>query len=142
VWDPRTYQKVARHTRDRHQFHHTSDPEHLCPKHRAIAQWSPEKFISQAAAIHEDVEHYIRKILERTSYGDLANKYCSGILNLVGKVGPDRLAAACRRADNYGRYKFSEIDDILKNNSEALDLPEEPAEIPEHENIRGPEYYK
>ena len=142
VWDPHSYHKVAHHTRDRHQFRHTTNPEHLCPKHRAIAEWSPEKFISQAAVIHEDVEHYIRKILEKTSYVDQANKYCSGILNLVSKVGPDRLAAACRRADSYGKYKFKEIDDILKNNSESIDLPEEPAEIPEHENIRGPEYYK
>lgn len=83
VWDPRTYTKVAHHTRDRHEFRRTTDAEHLCPKHRAIAEWSPEKFISQAAAIHEDVEHYIRRILEKTSYGDQANKYCSGILNKV-----------------------------------------------------------
>ena len=38
------YDKVAHHTRDRHQFRHTTDPEHLCPKHRAIAEWSPETF--------------------------------------------------------------------------------------------------
>lgn len=31
------YTRVAHHTRDRHPFRHTTDPEHLCPKHRAIA---------------------------------------------------------------------------------------------------------
>lgn len=136
------YDKVAHHTRNRHQFRHTTNPDHLCPKHRAIAEWSPETFIAQAAAIHEDVEYYIRRILERTHYIDKAHKYCSGILNFARKVGPDRLAAACRLADSYGKYSFREIDDILKNNSEAIDLTEEPTDMPEHENIRGPEYYK
>ena len=33
-------------------------------------EWSPERFLQQAAAIHEDVEHYIRRILEKTRYQD------------------------------------------------------------------------
>ena len=140
VWSG--YDKVAHHTRDRHQFRHTTDPQHLCPKHRAIAEWSPETFIAQAAALHEDIEHYIRKVLEKVHYIDKAHKYCSGILNFARKVGPDRLAAACRLADTYGKYNFNEIDDILRNQSEGIDIPEEPADMPEHENIRGPEYYK
>ena len=140
VWSG--YDKVAHHTRDRHQFRHPTDLEHLCPKHRAIAEGSPETFISQAAAIHEDVEHYIRKVLEKVHYIDKAHKYCSGILNFARKVGPDRLAAACRLAGTYGKYNFNEIDDILRNQSEGIDIPEEPADMPEHENIRGPEHYK
>lgn len=136
------YDLIAHHTRDRHNYRYTTQTEHLCPKHRAIMEWSPEKFIEQAAAIHEDVEHYIRKVLERKRYADQAHKSCSGILNFARKVGADRLAAACRLADSYGKYNFLEIQDILKNNSEQIDLPEETADIPEHENIRGREYYK
>ena len=67
---------------------------------------------------------------------------CSGILNFARKAGPERLAAACRLADSYGKYSFREIQDILQNKSEAIDLPEEPADMPEHENIKGKEYYK
>lgn len=136
------YDIIAHHTRDRHNYRYTTVTEHLCPKHRAVMEWSPERFLQQAAAIHEDVEHYIRRILEKTRYQDQANKICSGILNFARKVGPDRLAAACRLADSYGKYSFREIQDILQNKSEAIDLPEEPADMPEHENIRGKEYYK
>lgn len=124
------YDKVAHHTRDRYPFRHTADPEHLCPKHRAVAEWSPETFVSQAAGIHEDVEHYIRRVLEKVQYIDKANKYCSGILSFVRKVGPDRLAAACRLADTYGKYNFNEIQDILQNQSENIDMPEEAAIYP------------
>ena len=105
-------------------------------------EWSPETFLAQAAEIHEDVECYIRKILETKRYIDQANKICSGILNLARKVGPARLAAACRLANSYGRYSFLEIQDILKTKSEQVEVEEETADIPEHENIRGKEYYE
>jgi len=136
------YERVATHIRSRMQFKYTTDPCHLSPKHRAIAEWAPEKFIAEAAAIHEDVEHYIRKVLERKRYVDQAHKCCSGILNFARKVGGTRLAAACRLADSYGKYNFVEIEEILKNNSEQFELPEDTADIPEHENIRGRDYYK
>lgn len=136
------YERIASHTRSRLQFKYTTDPIHLSPKHKAIAEWSPESFIAQAREIHEDVEHYIRRVIEKKRYPEQANKCCSGILNFARKVGAERLAAACRLADSYGKYNFVEIQDILTNNFEGLELPEEPSDIPEHENIRGSEYYK
>lgn len=136
------YAPVAKHICSRLEFKYTTNPEHLSPKHRALAEWSPEKFMSEAHTIHEDVEHYIRKVIERKRYPEQANKCCSGILNFARKVGVERPAAACRLADSYGKYNFVEIQDILTNNFEGLELPEQPADIPEHENIRGREYYK
>jgi transposase len=142
VWIYDGYTCIANHTRDRREFGHTNNPEHFCAQHQAILGWSPETFIRQAAQIHEDVEGYIRKVLEHTRYVDKANKLCSGILGLARKVGTARLAAACRLAESYGRYSFLEIQDILKTKSKQVEMPEETADIPEHENIRGKEYYK
>ena len=136
------YTLVAKHTRSRIEFKHTTNPEHLCPGHKAILEWSPETFLKQASELHEDVELYIRKILEEKHYVDQANKICSGILRLAHKVGPIRLAAACRLAASYGRYNYLEIQDILKTKSEIIELPEETIDIPDHENIRGKDYYK
>lgn len=130
------YTLVARHTRNRMEFKHTTNPEHLCPGHKAMLEWSPETFLKEASEVHEDVEHYIRRILAEKRYVDQANKTCSGILGLARKVGPMRLAAS------YGRYSFLEVQDILKTKSEITELPEETADIPEHENIRGKEYYE
>jgi len=136
------YRLVAKHTRSRTQFKHTTNPDHLCPGHKAILEWSPETFLKEASQLHEDVELYIRKVLEEKRYVDQANKICSGILGLARKVGPMRLAAACRLADSYGRYSYFEIQNILKAKSELIELPEETVDIPDHENIRGKEYYK
>lgn len=82
------YTCVATHVCDHKEFRHTFKPEHLSPKHKAIMEWSPETFLAQAAEINEDVECYIRKILETKRYVDQTNKICSGILNLARKVGP------------------------------------------------------
>ena len=136
------YELIAHHSRDRHNYRYTTITEHLCPKHRAVAEWAPELFVEQATAIHEDVEHYIRRILERTRYREQAIRLCTGILGLARKVGPDRLAAACRLADSIGKYSYNEINEILKNRSEQIELTEEHGDMPEHENIRGKEYYK
>lgn len=136
------YDRVAIHTRDRTEFHYTLDHNHLCPKHKAIMEWSPETFLAQGSAIHPDVESYIRKVLESKRHPDQASKICSGILNLARKVGGDRLAAACRLAESYGRYSYLEIADILNKNTEQLEPTEEINDIPDHDNIRGREYYK
>ncbi|MDR1739348.1 MAG: hypothetical protein LBR45_01135 [Bacteroidales bacterium] len=60
---------------------------------------------------------------------------------MARKAGASRLAAACRLADSYGIYNYLEIENILKTQSEFTDTVEPVADIPEHENIRGKEYY-
>jgi DNA replication protein DnaC len=44
---------------------------HLSHKHRALPEWSPEKFIEQAAAMSEDIERYIRLADSYSRYGFL-----------------------------------------------------------------------
>ena len=44
---------------------YTAVTEYLCPKHRAVMGWSPERFVEQAAAMHEDME---RRVLEKILY--------------------------------------------------------------------------
>jgi hypothetical protein len=136
------YLSIAAHTRNRTAYRHTTNPEHLAPQHRAVLEHSPENFLKEAAQVHEDVEYYIHKIIESDHYLDQINKSCSGILSLVRKVGIQRLADACRLASSYGRYSFLEIQDILKNKSEFIEVSQETPDMPEHENIRGKEYYK
>lgn len=136
------YERVALHPREGKPYGYTILAEHLCPRHRALIDFSPEKYIEQAATLGEDVLRYIRKILEVKKYPEQANKTCTGVLNLAHKAGTDRLAFACRLAHSYGRYGFLELQDILNSSQAQIELPEETAPIPEHENIRGIAYYK
>ena len=143
IYDTRKLTLIASHTRSRVPYGRTTAHEHLCPKHQALREWTPQKFISEAAGMHPDIEHYIRQVLEKTRYADTANKMCVGILGFARKVSVERLAAACLLADSYGRWSYREIEDVLRNNSDAMIIQEQmETQMPEHENIRGAEYYQ
>jgi hypothetical protein len=109
---------VAKHARSRIEFRHTTDPDHLCPQHKAVPERSPETFLKEASEVHEDAEDCIRKVPEEKRYADRASRICSCISGLARRAGAMRLAAACRPADSYGRYSFLEIRNILKMKSE------------------------
>lgn len=133
---------IASHKRSKvaHQFSTLS--EHQPPQHRFISDWTPEKLIKQGAEIHPDVESYIKKVLIKKQYPDHAYKCCSGILAFARKVGTDRLVAACRLADNIGKYSYLIIEEILNKKLDQLEPEIEIEELPTHENIRGKDYYQ
>lgn len=106
----------------------------------------PECFIEQVTAIDEDVAVYIAKVITCKPHPEQqVYKSCSGILNLARKADKERLAGACRRADNYGIYNYPIIVEILaKNLDRWQDDPDtiEQELMPEHGNIRSNEYYQ
>lgn len=136
------YQRIALHERKLQPYRYSTNTEHLAPAHRYLSDWSAETFIKRAAAIHEEVALYIGKVIERKPHPEQAFKSCAGILGLAGKVGPERLRGACRRADSYGVYNYPIVVEILAKNLDTLDDLHPAAEpMPEHTNIRGAEYY-
>lgn len=138
------YTCIASHKRSYARFKYTTVDEHRPANHRYCSDWNPEKFISEAAAIHKDVADYITKVLEYKTYPEQAYKSCAGILNFARGVGAKRLINVCRWADSYGLYNYPAIEKILNNRQDELPLPEDDAvlqDMPQHENIRGKEYF-
>lgn len=138
------YERIATHIRDQRRYQYTTLSDHLATAHRYVSDWTPEKFIQQAAGIHDDVKAYIIAILETKAHPEQAYKSCAGILNLVRKVGKERLTNACKRAMSYEVYNYPILLQILEKNLDHYTEQErENAEqMPEHENIRGSEYYQ
>ena len=136
------YTMIACHERIRSKYHYTTNEDHLASQHRFLTEWSPEKFIQQAQAIHEDVALYISKVLELKPYPEQAYKSCSGILSFSRRVGAERLTNACRWAMNLSQYNYPVIEEILRKRLDQLQAEEELTEIPPHNNIRGREYYQ
>jgi hypothetical protein len=91
------YQRIALHQRKMHKYQYSTVIERLASAHRYLSEWTPEKFIKQASAIHEDVAVYIGKVLLYKKHPEQAYKSCSGILSLARKVGNERLSGACKR---------------------------------------------
>ena len=138
------YQRIALHERLKVPYHYTTDKEHLASTHRFVAEWTPQKFISWAEAIHEDVRLYITEVLQRKQHPEQAYKSCVGILSFAKKVGNERLAGACRRALSYGAYNYKTIQLILEKELDKRDAPGETDHLsmPLHDNIRGENYYQ
>ena len=67
---------------------------------------------------------------------------CNGILRLESKVGPESLELACKRALEYQQYSSTAVHNILEKGLEKTDIDLESIELPDHENIRGNNYYK
>lgn len=121
-----------------------TQPEHLASQHRFLADWNPQKFMEQAAAIGGPVADYIAKILAREQYPEQTYKSCSGVLSFAKRVGSQRLVDACRRADTYGLYNYGIIDQILRSKADQIPLDQETdiGQVPVHDNIRGQGYYE
>lgn len=138
------YERIALHNRLKGPYQYTTDKEHLASTHRFVSEWTPERFTSWAAGIHEDVKLYILKVLGRRQHPEQAYKACMGILGFAKKVGNERLIRACQRALGYGAYNYKTIQNILDRELELDAAPDETDQLkmPFHDNIRGEGYYQ
>jgi transposase len=136
------YNLIAEHNRLRKRGTYSTNPEHLASEHKFQTEWNPEHFIQRAREIHPEVETYIKDLLEHRSYPEQGYRACMGILSFAKRVGNDRLAKACRRANEAGSYSYRTIEMILQKGLENYqdDISTKP--MPGHENIRGKEYYE
>jgi transposase len=138
-----THELIAVHERSYGKEKYIENPEHLASWHRYPSEWNPEKFIADAALIDEAVAMYIKEVLKRNDYPEKNYRAAQGILNYAKRVGAARVVNACKRAHSYGDYSFYMIERILLSKMDMLPLDEDSAadNMPEHDNIRGGDYY-
>ena len=68
---------------------------------------------------------------------------CLGIMRLAKHYENERTEAACQRALVAGTVSYRSIESILRRGLDRLPLFSmvTPEPLPNHEHIRGPEYY-
>jgi transposase len=136
------YVSIAQHQRNRKNFGYTTVTEHLASTHKYLSKWNPDRFISWAQSIDDSVKTFIIRLMETKSYPEVSYKACQGVLGFERKVGRERLINACKRAIEYDSYSYHSIKAILENNFDQLPKSEVLSDMPEHENIRGGDYYQ
>jgi transposase len=135
--------RVASHVREHGRRRYITDNAHMPESHRSHAEWTPERFIAWAGTIGPEVAGLAEKIIESRPHPEHAYRSCLGVMSLGRKYGNDRLRAASDRALRSGATSYSSVKSILKENLDRVPL-KDPGPVPpppEHENIRGAEYY-
>jgi transposase len=137
--------RIALHQRLYNSKNPSTQDEHMPPKHRNFAEWTPERFIRWAQKIGPMTKAVIEKNLSARRHPEQAYKGCLGILRLATQYGDGRLEAACNRALFVRSIYYKNINSILENGLDQKPLPgmdmRQQTLMPAHDNIRGPENY-
>jgi len=138
-------ERVAAHARSYVKGGYTTIKEHMPPRHRAYAEWSPERFIQWAGKTGEATAHLVEQVLAGRAYQEQAFRSCMGIIQLGRSYEPERVEAAAKRALKFNTCSYRSMKAILSTGlDQQQDNEERPVQmsLPLHQNIRGREYYQ
>ena len=139
-------ERIAYHVRERKPYKYSTVKEHLPSHHQFVSEWNPEKFIHWAEGIHPVVKTYIEGILSQQTYPETLYRACVGVLSIAKKAGRERLVKACQMGIQMNTFNYGFISRIINNGTDKLltenALEKMTPQLPEHENLRGDDYYK
>ena len=136
--------RVASHLRCLTKGRHTSIAEHMPAAHRAHLEWSPGRFLRWADDIGPATRQLVEHLLTTKPHPEMGYRSCLGLLSLARNYGDERLEAGCARAWAIGSRTRRSVLSILQGGLDRQPLPTAPAPewtSPEHDNLRGPDYY-
>ena len=136
------HQRIASHRRDRQPGGYSTHPEHMPAHHRAYAEWSPQRFLCWAEKIGPQTRQLVAAVLESRPVAEQAFRSCMGIIKLTERYETGRLEAAAQRALVYRVLSFHGVRSILeKGLDRQIEQSVGTTSLPEHQNIRGQQYY-
>lgn len=137
--------RLASHARNYQKYGYTTVKDHMPPSHRAQAEWGPERMKRWAKKIGPHTEKFIDAMMISRPFPQQAYRGCLGVLRLGERFGEERLEKACVIALSVGADRYKQIESILKKQLDKLPISDAPVEAvastPNHENIRGAEYF-
>jgi len=141
-------QRVACHPRCSRKGAHSTCPEHMPTAHRAIQDWSPERFLSWAGDIGAQTREVVSHLLQEKRHTEQSYRRILALLSNAKKYGRERLNNACGRALLINSPTRSSVESILKQGLDqvTVESPESAAQeelcLDHHENLRGEDYYR
>ncbi len=135
----------AAHARASEKGSWTTADAHMPAAHRAHRDWTPSRLIAEARKTGPKTGEFVEKLLEKRPHPEQGYRSCMGLLQLKRAYAAERLEAACRVALKIGTISRRSVKSILATGRDKAALEEEdapPALPADHENVRGPDYYK
>jgi transposase len=138
--------RAASHKRSYVKGGATTLSEHRPKSHREHLEWTPSRIISWAQKTGAHTAQVAEHIMASRQHPEQGYRSCLGVMRLGKKYGDKRLEAASQRALVIGSPSYKTIKSILEKGLDKQPLPPvqtelKTATLPDHENIRGPEYY-
>ena len=135
---------VATHIRGYKRGGFSTISEHMPERHKHHEGWNPDRFLNWALTIGSETVKMVQHIIAKKKHQEQSYRSCLGLLSLSKKFNNNRLEAACALANKVCSYNYHTVITILKNGTDQLppNPEQEDEKITNHENIRGPEYFK
>ena len=139
--------RVACHPRSYRKGLHSTCAEHMPQSHRAISEWSPERFLSWAEDIGVETRAVVSHLLQEKRHQEQSYRRILALLSNAKKYSRERLNSACARALLINSPTRSSVESILKQGLDLVSVDpsisavQEELNLDHHENVRGEDYY-
>ncbi len=137
--------RQAAHIRASEKGSCATEDAHMPAAHRAHRDWTPSRLIAEARRVGPKTGEFAEKLLERRPHPEQGYRSCLGLRELKRAYSAERLEAACAHALKIGTISRRSVQSILATERDKAAPEEEDAtpDLPaDHENVRGPDYYK
>jgi transposase len=132
-------ERIACHVRETDpRKRYITDRSHMPENHKAVADWSPQRFLSWASKTGAQTKAYISWLLERQEHPEQAYRTCAGILRIGSAVAPQKMEEICALALASSIYSYAYFAKLLESKKPDY----KSAEPIIHENLRGKNYYQ
>lgn len=139
------HRRVASHVR-KFNAGYSTDAAHMPESHRRHAAWTPSRIIAWAATTGPATAKLAEAVMAARRHPEQGFRSCLGIVRLGDRYGPERLEAACERALAVRAHSYRSVESILRTGLDRQPLPAPPPGLgrahPDHDNVRGPDYYQ
>jgi transposase len=133
---------VAIHQRDYTPFGYTTVKEHLCSHHQHYFDRSPAYYINSAGKMTKELQQIVELLFQGGRFPEQNYRTCDGLFSLYRKTKPEIFSRACKEALECKTYSYRFLMKVIENMNKYPELEQQPAALPDHENIRGKEYYQ
>lgn len=131
-------EQVAAHPRSLAQGRFSTRSEHMPTNHRFVHSLDGDWFQREALKNGPRTAAYVSALLKSRPFPQHAYRSCLGVLDLARKYPQDKLETACQTLLEADLLSYLDLKSELKR-MEAASSPQ--TSLPEHENVRGKEYY-
>jgi transposase len=136
--------RVASHPKNPRKGGYSTIADHMPAAHRAHADWSPGRLMNWAASVGPATGELVKRLLTEKQHPEQGYRSCLGLMRLARTAGRDRMEAACTRALAIGAHRYRSVASILEKGLDRQPVTgsaQAELALPDHANVRGPDYY-